>query len=627
MAEMAYQQRSKQSTRNAVNQQRSGRVIEDNRAAFKEAAQLKENKTGLPDNLKSGIENLSGMSMDHVKVHYNSSKPAQLSALAYAQGSDIHVAPGQEKHVPHEAWHVVQQAQGRVKPTKQMKTSTVINDDPHLENEASVMGARAIQQTATSLGYANNSATDKNSNLQGSVIQRVVYKRIKGQWRSISNKETKGKYALPEVAKDNTFFNDENGLTGEEIDDVQEKKSPYDDTPSIFKELLQIIIDDDKEEYSEIDPLWKQQVIKNRNNEEILIDLKKEIKKSYKPEENNIEESHPKFGHGEIGTFNIDDKINEKRLQTEPDLLSLEVEKREKAVKTIRGTDEVHTSYQGAILREFIFEERRAILGLVEAASDASAVFSLERGGAMIADLMEKLARGKLAPNIKIPKPKKKDVQLYLEKYPLVGKSRNIEETTSQMLENPANQKQVHADMFKFFIKQFIEKQKDEHITIAIAETAVGGGSVNSLLKTVNELCEELKSTSSKKVKFKVLVARETIKNSNYKGSGILKIHDPVNIVEGKGIKSNQVLETDNPNEVEVFISQTRYLIGEDVDYQLQYSGGLNSDKPVIVFEGSGENLTALSIEPASEGDSARDIIIDLVGGAYDKLMGQIFAK
>ena len=81
----------------------------------------KPNHTGLPDNLKSGIENLSGMSMDHVKVHYNSSQPAQLNALAYAQGADIHVAPGQEQHLPHEAWHVVQQAQGRVQPTMQMK--------------------------------------------------------------------------------------------------------------------------------------------------------------------------------------------------------------------------------------------------------------------------------------------------------------------------------------------------------------------------------------------------------------------------------------------------------------------------------------------------------------------------
>ena len=103
------------------------------------------NRTGLPDNLKSGVESLSGMSLDHVKVHYNSAAPASLQAHAYAQGSDIHVAPGQEQHLPHEAWHVVQQAQGRVKPTMQMKEGVAVNNDSHLEHEADVMGAKALQ--------------------------------------------------------------------------------------------------------------------------------------------------------------------------------------------------------------------------------------------------------------------------------------------------------------------------------------------------------------------------------------------------------------------------------------------------------------------------------------------------
>ena len=108
-------------------------------------AQLKaDNNTGMPDRLKSGIENLSGMDMSAVKVHYNSGKPAQLSALAYAQGNDIHVGPGQEKHLPHEAWHVVQQRQGRVQPTMQMKESIPVNDDPGLEREADVMGQKAM---------------------------------------------------------------------------------------------------------------------------------------------------------------------------------------------------------------------------------------------------------------------------------------------------------------------------------------------------------------------------------------------------------------------------------------------------------------------------------------------------
>ncbi len=103
-----------------------------------------ENKTGLPDNLKSGIENLSGVDISDVNVHYNSDKPAQLNAHAYAQGTDIHVAPGQEKHLAHEAWHTVQQKQGRVQPTTQLKESVPVNDDAGLENEADVMGAKAM---------------------------------------------------------------------------------------------------------------------------------------------------------------------------------------------------------------------------------------------------------------------------------------------------------------------------------------------------------------------------------------------------------------------------------------------------------------------------------------------------
>jgi hypothetical protein len=114
--------------------------------------QKKENNTGLPDNLKSGMENLSGVSLDDVKVHRNSEKPAQLQAHAYAQGTDIHLGAGQEKHLPHEAWHVVQQKQGRVKPTLQMKGKVNVNDDVGLEKEADVMGAKALMQGKQSFG-------------------------------------------------------------------------------------------------------------------------------------------------------------------------------------------------------------------------------------------------------------------------------------------------------------------------------------------------------------------------------------------------------------------------------------------------------------------------------------------
>jgi hypothetical protein len=133
-----------------------------------EPAQRPENRTGLPDDLKSGVENLSGYSLNDVKVHYNSAKPAQLQAHAYAHGSDIHVAPGQEKHLPHEAWHVVQQKQGRVKPTMQMKGKVNVNDDAGLEKEADVMGAKAMTSKA---GKAQNFLSFPNGSSGQAVVQ------------------------------------------------------------------------------------------------------------------------------------------------------------------------------------------------------------------------------------------------------------------------------------------------------------------------------------------------------------------------------------------------------------------------------------------------------------------------
>jgi len=141
-----------------------------------EITQLQEkvdNTTGMPDDLKKGVENLSGHDMSDVKVHYNSDKPAQLQAHAYAQGTDIHIAPGQEKHLPHEAWHVVQQKQGRVEPTKQMKSKVNINDDPGLEKEADIMGAKALEmgsersdnkKLTSQLKSSSNSILQKTSN-------------------------------------------------------------------------------------------------------------------------------------------------------------------------------------------------------------------------------------------------------------------------------------------------------------------------------------------------------------------------------------------------------------------------------------------------------------------------------
>ncbi len=158
-----------------------------NKGHEKEPFQLKPNDTGLPDQLKSGVENLSGFSLDDVNVHYNSSKPAQLQAHAYAQGTDIHLGPGQEKHLPHEAWHVVQQKQGRVKPSRQMKGKVNVNDDEGLETEADVMGAKALQNAGLS---SPGKALSTSSKLED-VFQMKLEKgklNIVGEHHSTSDK-------------------------------------------------------------------------------------------------------------------------------------------------------------------------------------------------------------------------------------------------------------------------------------------------------------------------------------------------------------------------------------------------------------------------------------------------------
>lgn len=93
------------------------------------------NRTGMPDNMKRKYEALSGLSMDDVRVHYNSGRPSQLGALAYTQGSHVYVAPGQERHLGHELGHVIQQKQGRVRATDSFD-GVAVNLDDRLEREA-----------------------------------------------------------------------------------------------------------------------------------------------------------------------------------------------------------------------------------------------------------------------------------------------------------------------------------------------------------------------------------------------------------------------------------------------------------------------------------------------------------
>ena len=93
------------------------------------------NLTGIPTQMKLDFERRSGLSFDDVRVHYNSDKPRKIGALAYTQLPQVHIGPGQERHLRHELGHVVQQKQGIVRPTS-MQGGLKINESTELERSA-----------------------------------------------------------------------------------------------------------------------------------------------------------------------------------------------------------------------------------------------------------------------------------------------------------------------------------------------------------------------------------------------------------------------------------------------------------------------------------------------------------
>jgi hypothetical protein len=138
---------------------------------------------GLPEGLRAGLEQLSGRDLSGVRVHYGSPKPAQLQAHAYAQGRDIHLAPGQEHHLPHEGWHAVQQMENRVRPTMQLH-GTGINDDVRLEAEASRMGTRAARIGAVQR-MAEGAPEGAAGGGRGGVVQRAVGFEFQTSWNIV----------------------------------------------------------------------------------------------------------------------------------------------------------------------------------------------------------------------------------------------------------------------------------------------------------------------------------------------------------------------------------------------------------------------------------------------------------
>ncbi|MEO0826655.1 MAG: DUF4157 domain-containing protein [Cyanobacteria bacterium J06639_16] len=113
--------------------------------------QSKRSGKHLPDGVRTKMESAFSADFADVKVH-EGSEAASVGALAYTQQNHIHFAPGQFKPetpsgqalLGHELAHVLQQRQGRVKPTTEVN-GVPVNDDPALEQEADRLGLKAAR--------------------------------------------------------------------------------------------------------------------------------------------------------------------------------------------------------------------------------------------------------------------------------------------------------------------------------------------------------------------------------------------------------------------------------------------------------------------------------------------------
>jgi hypothetical protein len=157
-----------------VNQKSEHKEKNNQHQSSKANADQNNSNKELPAQLKAGLEALSGVDMSGTEVHKNSSLPAQFKAEAFAQGSEIHLAAGQEQHLAHEAWHVVQQKQGRVQPTSS-ESGIPVNDDIGLETEADQMGAKALQLNIDEASPVNSSVNSGGENVSQMMWNKKMF--------------------------------------------------------------------------------------------------------------------------------------------------------------------------------------------------------------------------------------------------------------------------------------------------------------------------------------------------------------------------------------------------------------------------------------------------------------------
>ena len=144
--------------------------------------------------IRRDLEAQSSVSLSDVEVHYNSPKPAEIGALAYARGTDIYMGPGQEKHLGHELTHVVQQKQGLVR-SNGLVDGMPVNTSPALEQAADnmqVSAAPAVASPSGSDGVVQGVFQDKRGKKLSKKDVKVMTSMMKGAYGNMIDRSIEG---------------------------------------------------------------------------------------------------------------------------------------------------------------------------------------------------------------------------------------------------------------------------------------------------------------------------------------------------------------------------------------------------------------------------------------------------
>ncbi len=172
------------------------------------------NGTPLPDEIRAKMEALFGVDFSAVRIHVGP-QAQKVGARAFTRGMDIFFAPGQyqprtasgQALLAHELTHVVQQAQGRVRSTKEIG-GVEINDDAALERESDEMAnqaARGTDQERRPVGvYSRRIRLDVPSPALKSLFPFAVRPDLYPELTSILQHDPASSYPLSSIRGEST---------------------------------------------------------------------------------------------------------------------------------------------------------------------------------------------------------------------------------------------------------------------------------------------------------------------------------------------------------------------------------------------------------------------------------------